>query len=54
MLVVQQEGLLRGIRRLEYRMRFEGYVPWGELTPGPMDRLGDQMFIGVGRWEPNA
>ena len=24
----------------------------GELTPGPIDRLGDQMFIGAGRCEP--
>lgn len=54
MLVVQQEGLLRGIWRLERQVSFKSCVKRGELTPGPMDRLGDQMFMGAGRWEPNA
>jgi len=53
MVVVQQEGLLRGIWRLEHQVSFRSYVRRG-LTPGPMDRLGDQMFMGAGRWEPSA
>ena len=54
MLVLQQEALLRVIWRLELRVSSGGCVEQGELTPGPMDRLGDQMFIGAGRWEPSA
>ena len=54
MFVVQQEGLLRGIWRLEHWVSFESCMRQGELTPGPIDRLGDQMFIGAGRCEPNA